>query len=130
VTYDITGTKQTDTINIAGNWLLAYTLIPSDPNVCGWDKIAFDEDIIIMQTGYDITFASEFSEYINALKGIIAGNLFDALDAEKIFEMSGTVSPDGNTASGNIDIIECGIEGEPSKGSECSCQASFTMIKE
>ena len=129
VTYEITGTKQADTFNIAGTWQLEYTLIPSDPIVCKWDTYAFDEDIIITQTGYDITFASKFSEYINTLEGIIAGNLFDALDPAKIFEMSGTVSPDGNTASGNIDITECGIEGEPSEGSECSCQASFIMFK-
>jgi hypothetical protein len=127
VTYEITGTKRADTINIAGNWLLAYTLIPSDPNVCGWDTIEVGEDIVITQTVYDITIASELN---GTLEGIIAGNLFDALDAGKIVEMSGTVSPDGTTASGNIDITECGIEGEPSKGSECSCQASFTMIKE
>ena len=127
VTYDITGTKQADTINIAGNWLLAYKLIPSDPNVCGWDDIEVGEDIVITQTGYYITIASELN---GNLEGIIAGNLFDAFDAGKIFEMSGTVSPDGDTASGNIDIIECGIFGEPSEGSECSCRASFIMIKE
>jgi hypothetical protein len=127
VTYEIAGTKQADTINIAGNWQLEYTIIPSDPNVCGWDTTEVDEDIVITQTGYDITIASEL---IGTLEGIIAGNLFDAEDAAEIVEISGTVSPDGNTASGNIDIIECGVPGVPSKGSECSCQASFTMIKE
>ena len=127
MTYDITGTKQADTINMAGKWQLEYTLIPSDPDLCGWDSNEVDEDIVITQTGYDITIPSEL---IGTLEGIIAGNLFDTLDEGKIAEMSGTVSPDGNTASGNIDIIECGLSGVPSAGSECSCQASFIMIKE
>lgn len=133
VTYDIAGTKQADTINIAGNWQLEYALIPSDPIVCGWDTNEVDEDIVITQTGYDITIVSDLVGAlipIGTLEGIIAGNLFDALDAGKIVEMSGTVSQDGNTASGNIDIIDCSLSDVPSEGSECSCQASFTMIKE
>ena len=127
VTYDITGTRQTDTINIGGKWQLEYTLIPSDPSVCGWDTNVVDEDISITQTDYNITIVSQL---IGPLDGIIAGDLFDAEDAGEIAEMSGKVSQDGHTAFGNIDIIECGIFGEPSEGSECSCHASFIMLKD